>query len=149
MNFRIGIGFAPGSGDLLIKKANKDNIGKEVILYDRGAMNDSTGDRGWIEESGVSIFQKMGNISLFDTGYTEEYAEKIDKDVLSDERLHFYDRETKKELWNKNIGEESPIIFPDGLSVIIYGYESGSFRVYDRQGKKVFDQKPRCRNQRN
>jgi|MudIll2142460700_1097286.scaffolds.fasta_scaffold21493_2 hypothetical protein len=64
MNFRIGIGFAPGSGDLLIKKANKDNIGKEVILYDRGAMNDSTGDRGWIEESGVSIFQKMGNISL-------------------------------------------------------------------------------------
>jgi len=60
--------------------------------------------------------------------------------VLSDKRLHFYDRETKKELWNKNIGEESPIIFPDGLSVIIYGYESGSFRVYDRQGKKVFDQ---------
>jgi hypothetical protein len=51
--------------------------------------------------------------------------------------VHFYDRQTKKELWNKSIGEESPTIFPDGSSVIIYGYETGSFEIYDKQGKRV------------
>jgi len=140
MNFPIGIDFAAGSGDLLISKANKGNVRKEVVLYDKvGNERFHWGPRMDRRVGSVDI-SKDGKYFDFTTGYTEEYAEKIDKHVLADERLHFYDRQTKKELWNMRIGENSPIMFPDGLSVIMFGYESGSFRIYDRQGKKIFDQ---------
>jgi hypothetical protein len=136
----IGIDFAMSSGDLLISKGKTDNVMREAIFYDKdGNERFHWGPRTGIRVGSVDI-SKDGKYFAFTTGYTEEYAEKKNVHVLANERLHFYDGQTKKELWNTRTGEDSPIMFPDGLSVIMFGYESGSFRIYNRQGKKIFDQ---------
>lgn len=136
------IDFATGSGDVIVVMKEKENgVGKEVILYDRGGNErfhwGPRMDRrvGW-----SATISKDGKYFAFTTGYTQEYAEKKKVHVGSDERVHFYDRQTKKELWNTSIGEESPIMFPDGLSMLIYGYETGIFNIYNRQGKIIFEQ---------
>jgi hypothetical protein len=140
INSSIGVILARGPGDLLISKANKGSVAKEVILYDKGGNERFHWGPRMDRRVGPMDLSEDGKYFAFRTGYTEEYAERKNIHVLSGERVHFYDRQTKKELWSKSIGEESLMIFPDGLSMVIYGYESGNFEIYDRQGKKMFDQ---------
>jgi WD40 repeat protein len=129
---------ATGSGDVVVVLKGKEGVGKEVILFDKGGnerfhwgprMDRRVGWSGTISNDGKYF--------AFTTGYTEEYAKKKNLAVIWGEMLHFYNRQTKKELWKINIGEESPIIFPDGSSVIIYGYENSNFEIYNQQGKSI------------
>ncbi len=133
------INLATGSGDVIVVlKGKEGGVGKEIILFDKaGNERFHWGPRmdrrvGW-----SATISNDGKYFAFTTGYTEEYAEKKNVAVIWGEMLHFYDRQTKKELWNTSIGEESPIMFPDGLSVIVYGYETGSFETYNQQGKSI------------
>jgi dipeptidyl aminopeptidase/acylaminoacyl peptidase len=136
-NSLIGIDFADVSGDLLISKGKKDNVMREIILYDKGGNERFHWGPRMDRRVGVATISDDGKYFVFTTGYTEEYAKKKNLAVIWGEMLHFYDRQTKKELWNKSIGEESPVIFPDGSSVIIYGYETGNFEIYNQQGKSI------------
>lgn len=137
------IDFATGSGDVIVVlKGKEGGVGKEVILCDKGGNErfhwGPRMDRrvGW-----SATISKDGKYFAFRTGYTEEYAEKKKVAVIWGEMVHFYGRQTKKELWSKSIGEESPIMFPDGSSLIIYGYEGGTFRIYNQQGRSVLQLK--------
>jgi hypothetical protein len=139
-NASIGVDFADKSGDLLITKGKKDNVTREVILYDKDGNERFHWGPRMDRRVGVATISNDGKHFVFSSGYTEEYAEKKKVAAIWGELLHFYDRQTKKELWNTKIGEESPKIFPDGLSVIVYGYETGMFNIYNRQGKISFEQ---------
>lgn len=136
-NASIGIDFADKSGDLLITKGKKDNVMREVILYDKAGNERFHWGPRIDRRVGPATISDDGKYFVITTGYTKEYAEKKNVSVLWGEMIHFYDRQTKKELWNKSIGEESPAIFPDGSFVIVYGYETGSFEIYNKQGKSV------------
>lgn len=136
------IDLAAGSGDVLVALKGKGNgVGKEVILFDKDGNERFHWGPRMDRRAGAVTISKDGKYFAFDTGYTEDYANKKGVHVSSDDRIHFYDRQTKKELWNIGVSDEDiPQIFPDGLSVMIYGYESGMFEIYNQQGKVVFKQ---------
>jgi len=126
---------ATETGDILIRLSRR-----EAILLDKnGNERFHWGpriDRGVTSET----VSKDGKYFAFSSGYTEDYAFRKGLEWSGDDRIHFYDRQTKKELWNKR-DSRVPLIFPDGLSLIAYEYTSGVFSIYDRQGKTIYDQK--------
>jgi hypothetical protein len=136
------IDFATGSGDVLVALKGKDEgVGKEVILFDKSGNERFHWGPRMDRMVGSPTISKDGKYFAFISGYTEDYASKKGVHPSSDERFHFYDRQTKKELWNIRVSDDAhPRIFPDGSSVIIYGYESGMFRIYNQQGKAIFKQ---------
>jgi phosphoribosyl-AMP cyclohydrolase len=136
------IDFAAGSGDVLVALKGKDEtIGKEVLLFDKGGNERFHWGPRMDRMAGSLTMSKDGKYFAFVSGYTEEYANKKGVHPSSNERFHFYDRQTKKELWTLGVSDEAhPRIFPDGSSVIIYGYVSGKFGIYNQQGKVVFKQ---------
>lgn len=141
------IDFATGSGDVLVALKGKDEgAGKELILFDKSGNERFHWGPRMDRMVGSPTISKDGKYFAFISGYTEDYASKKGVHPSSDERFHFYDRQTKKELWNIRVSDEAqPRIFPDGSSLIIYGYMSGMFRIYDQQGKIIFKQDQQTR----
>jgi WD40 repeat protein len=136
------IDFATDSGDVLVALQGKDEgVGKELILFDKGGNERFHWGPRMDRMVGSPTISKDGKYFGFISGYTEDYASKKGVHPSSDERFHFYDRQTKKELWNIRVSDEAqPRIFPDGSSVIICGYTSGMSRIYNQQGKIIFKQ---------
>ncbi len=136
------IDFATGSGDVLVALKGKDEgVGKELILFDKGGNERFHWGPRMDRRVRLGTISKDGKYFGFISGYTEDYASKKGVHPSSNERFHFYDRQTKKELWNIGVSDEAqPRIFPDGSSVIIYGYTSGMFSIYNQQGKIIFKQ---------
>jgi dipeptidyl aminopeptidase/acylaminoacyl peptidase len=136
------IDFATDSGDVLVALKGKDEgVGKELILFDKGGNERFHWGPRMDRRVGPITISKDGKYFGFVTGYTESYADKKGVHVGSDDKFHFYDRQTKKEVWNLDeVSGGSPRIFPDGSSVIVYGYESGMFWIYNQQGKIIFKQ---------
>ncbi len=136
------IDFATSSGDVLVALKGKDEgVGKELILFDKGGNERFHWGPRMDRMVGSPTISKDGKYFAFISGYTEDYASKKGVHPSSDERFHFYDRQTKKELWNIRVSDEAqPRIFPDGSFLIIYGYTSGMFSIHNQQGKVVFEQ---------
>jgi hypothetical protein len=136
------IDFATGSGDVLVALKGKDEgVGKELILFDKGGNERFHWGPRMDRRVGPVTISKDGKYFGFVTGYTEGYADKKRVHVGSDDKFHSYDRQTKKEIWKLDEASGGrPQILPDGSSVIIYGYESGMFWIYNQQGKVVFNQ---------
>jgi hypothetical protein len=95
---------------------------KEVILYDReGNELFHWGPRIDRHCGGVRISDD-GKYFTFYSGYTMQYAEEKRIHSRSDDRIHFYSSETKKELWSTQSSESMPVgILPEGSGVVTSG----------------------------
>lgn len=103
------VDFAYESADVILTKGKN-----EIVVYDKsGNEKFHWGPRIDRHCGGVSI-SKDGRFFMFYSGYTERFAlEKKVKDY-SDDQVHFYSGETKKELWSMPGLETVPVVFPDG-----------------------------------
>lgn len=123
------VDLATETGDVILSLEN----GGQIILFDKdGNETFHWGPRIDRVAGGVGI-SKDGRYFVFYSGYTEIYAEKKKVPGWSDDRIHFYSRQTKKELWNTKNG--APYIFPDGLSLIS---ATDRFSIFNVEGRKIF-----------
>lgn len=105
----VEIDLATESADVIISKGKNeisvfDKKGKETFSWEAGP------DRHC---GGVSISGDAGAF-MFYSGYTEEYAYRNNVRSYSDDRVHYFSGETKKELWYMPALDTVPVIFPDG-----------------------------------
>jgi hypothetical protein len=104
---------ATESADVIIAKGKN-----EIVVFDKnGNETFHWGPRIDRHCGGVSI-SKDGKYFTFNSGYTWKYAEEKKISAYSDDRIHFYSGETKKELWNIRGSETVSRIFPDGSGFI-------------------------------
>lgn len=128
------IDLATESGDVIL------SLGKrEIILYDKnGNKRFHWGPRIDRRTGGVGI-SKDGKYFVFSSGYTEAYTYKKNVPGWIDDRIHFYSRQTKKELWSTKSPEGYPLISPDGSYMVIFYWAGGGFDVLNNKGEKKFE----------
>lgn len=128
------VDLATESGDVIL------SLGKrEIIIYDRtGNKRFHWGPRIDRMAGGVGI-SKDGKYFVFYSGYKEIYADKKKVPRWSDDRIHFYNRQTKKEIWNIRSPESVPLISSDGSSIVIFHWSGGGFEMLNFEGKKIFE----------
>ena len=123
---------ATESGDVILSLVS----GEIILLNKNGKERFHWGPR--VDRGGGAVsISKDGKYFGFGTGYTEKYAYQKDIDWSADDRIHFYNGQTKKELWNKR-NEGTPLIFPDGKSLISKGFSGGSFYIFGADGKQIY-----------
>jgi len=133
--FKHGINaldLATETGDVLIS-LNK----KEIILFDKSGNERFHWGPRIDRACGVVSISKDGKYFVFTSGYTERFAEVKKLPWWSDDRIHFIEDKTKKEIWNFKSPESIPSIFPDGTSTIIY--DNRGFDIFNIQGRKTFE----------
>jgi len=123
------VDLATDTGDVILSLEK----GGEVVLFDKDGNERFHWGPRIDRRAGAAHISKDGRYFVFYSGYTEMYAEKKKVSGWSDDRIHFYSRQTKKELWNTKNG--IPYIFPDGLSLIS---EYGRFSIFNAEGRKIF-----------
>ena len=123
------VDLATETGDVILSLEN----GGQIILFDKDGNERFHWGPRIDRVAGAAHISKDGKYFVFYSGCTEIYAEKKKVPGWSDDRVHFYSRQTKKELWNTKNG--IPYIFPDGLSLIT---EYGRFSIFNAEGRKIF-----------
>ena len=124
---------ARDTGDVILSTS------EEVILYDKdGNERFHWGprvDRG----AGIADISDDGMHYAFISGYTPKYLEKKGLSYWEGMLVHFYDTETKKELWNKEVGEAIPMVLPGGDGVLLYWW-MGGLKLYNTKGEPVVNE---------
>lgn len=127
------VDLATETGDVILSLEN----GGEIILFDKdGNERFHWGPRIDRRAGGAGI-SKDGKYFVFYSGYTGTYADKKKVPGWSDDRIHFYNRQTKKEIWNYDSPEGTPLISPDGSSVI--NNSMNGFDILNIDGRKTFE----------
>ena len=130
------VDLATETGDVILSLEN----GGEIVLFDKdGNERFHWGPRIDRRAGGAGI-SKDGRYFVFYSGYTGTYADRKKVPGWSDDRIHFYNRQTKKELWNYKSLESVPLISPDGSLVISYSIYG--FKILNFDGRKTFEYHP-------
>lgn len=126
------VGLAKETGEVIVGTSESS----QVILYDKNGNErfhwGPRADRGAYD---VRI-SKDGKYFVFMSGYKWEYAVKIGVNYWEDDSLHFYNGQTKKELWNSAQPENHPTLAPDGQSVLFTSAYDG-FSYYNFSGEEI------------
>ena len=128
------VDLATETGDVILSLEN----GGEIILFDKDGNERFHWGPRIDRRAGGARISKDGRYFVFYSGYTGTYADKKKVPDWSDDRIHFYNRQTKKELWNYKSPEGVPLISPDGSYVINYLMNDG-FEVFNIEGRKTFE----------
>jgi len=123
---------AADTGDVIL---SLENAG-EVILFDKDGNERFHWGPRIDRRAGRAVISKDGRYFGVYSGYTEIYAEKKKVPGWSDDRIHFYNRQTKKEVWNYKSPEGVPLISPDGSYVINYAMDG--FHILNMEGRETF-----------
>lgn len=126
------VDLATETGDVILSLDKK-----EIILLDKNGIEKFHWGPRIDRIVGGTQISKDGNYFVFYSGYTEKYAEKKKLRGWADDRIHFYNSKTKKELWNLKSPESVALILPDGSSVV--NHFEGGFEIINSSGKKSFD----------
>lgn len=111
------------SGDVIV------GLDKEIIIFDKdGNERFHWGPRVDRFPTGAGI-SNDGKYFAITTNCTVEYADRMRVSVWECGKVHFYNGETKKELWEYDTSS-SMRIFPDGSGVILDSAESGFYTRY-------------------